>query len=239
MTSTDQWLSIPAGEYEIGLREDEARALAAQVAREAREAAERDPPAWNGLREAKYLEEMWGNADYLYAQLAHSMPAHRVSLPAFSISTRPVTLAEWTAFRIATNYPALRETFDAPGTPQLPDPSQPVTGISWEDANAFATWSKARVPREVEWEAALRPPSRSAFGPIGHDHYEWCADEFVPYPNADKQAFGRITPPPGGWWGTRVRRGGAIPGFPSTVVTRRGADPTLKLRDTTFRLVRQ
>ena len=91
---------------------------------------------------------------------------------------------------------------------------------------------------EAMWEAALRPASRSPFGAISEELYEWCADEFAPYPGADKIAVGRIEPPPGGWWGTRTRRGGAIPGIPVTVVTRGGADPSLRLRDTTFRLVR-
>jgi len=237
MLSSYEWLSIPAGDYEIGLREDEARSLADQVAREAREAAARDPDQWRPEREVNQLAERWGNPDYLYMQLAHSMPAHRVSLPAFSITKTPVTLANWTAFRIATGA-APRETFDAPGKPHVPSPDEPVTGVSWDEAKAFAEWKEAALPREAEWEAALRH-SRSAFGDVGHDLYEWTADEFVPYPGADKHAFARIAPPPGGWWGTRTRRAGAIPGFPTTVVGRRGADPTLRLRDTTFRLVRR
>ena len=84
------------------------------------------------------------------------------------------------------------------------------------------------------WEVACRLTSFAR-----HELYEWCADEFGPYPGADKIAFGRLPPPPGGWWGTRVRRGGVIPGFPVTVIARDGADPALRLRDTTFRLVKR
>ncbi|CAN5296103.1 hypothetical protein BH09MYX1_BH09MYX1_05730 [soil metagenome] len=78
-----------------------------------------------------------------------------------------------------------------------------------------------------------------SFAAISEDRYEWCADEFAPYAGADEIAVGRIDPPLGGWWGTRTRRGGAIPGLPVTVVTRGGADPSVRLRDTTFRLVRR
>jgi len=238
MASDYEWRAIPEGEYEIGLRENEARTFAEQVAREAREAAAREPDLWRPEREAKRLEEEWGNPEYLYAKLAHSVPAHRVRLPAFSITTTPVSLADFTAFRIATRA-APRETFESPGAPHVPEPDEPVTGISWAEAKALAAWKEAALPHEAEWEAALRPLGRSPFGSIGHELYEWCADEFGPYPGADQRAFGRIAPPPGGWWGTRVRRGGTIPGFPVNVVTRRGADPALRLRDTTFRLVRR
>src|SRR6185503_6965787 len=94
MASDYEWRAIPEGEYEIGLRENEARTFAEQVAREA--------DLWRPEREAKRLEEEWGNPEYLYAKLAHSVPAHRVRLPAFSITTTPVNLADFTAFRIAT-----------------------------------------------------------------------------------------------------------------------------------------
>jgi formylglycine-generating enzyme required for sulfatase activity len=235
-----EWLDTPAGEYEIGLRDSEARALAEHAAQLARERAARDPDQLHPEREATDLAEMWGNPDYLYRQLAHSMPAHRVTLSAFSIMRRPVTVAEYTQFRVATDA-APRETWELwrGAAPKVPAADEPVTGLSWDEANAFAKWRGAYLAREAEWEAGLRPSSRSPFGDIGHDYYEWCADEFAPYPGADMVACGRIQPPPGGWWGTRTRRAGAIPGFPVSVVTRRGADPTLRLRDTTFRLVRR
>jgi sulfatase-modifying factor enzyme 1 len=226
------WLEVRGGDYEIGLRDDEARALAELAARQAREAAAEDPPQLQPEREAQRLDEMWGNPDYLYGQLAHSMPAHRVTLPAFAIATAPVTAAEYAEFCAKTGAAAPAPYRDAAA-------ADPVTGVSWAEAAAFATWAGAELAPEAMWEAALRPTSRSPIGPIGHELYEWCADEFAPYPGADRVAIGRIAPPPGGWWGTRTRRGGAIPGFSVTVVGRRGADPSLRLRDTTFRLVRR
>lgn len=227
--SEQDWLQVPAGEYEIGLRADEARAFAEAVAKRAREAAAADPDQLHPEREAKHLAEMWGNADYLYGQLAHSMPAHRVTLPAYAIAKQPVSGAEYARFVAATGAKTPAGNSGA---------NDPVTGVAWDEASAFAAWAGAELAPEAMWEVALRS-GRSPVGALGHDFYEWCADEFAPYAGADRIATGRIAPPPGGWWGTRTRRGGAIAGFPTNVVTRRGADPTLRLRDTTFRLVRR
>lgn len=229
-----EWREVKGGEYELGLREEEARAFATLAAQQARDKAAADPDQLHPEREEHRLAQMWGNPDYLYTQLAHSMPAHRVTLPSFEITKTPVRIVDFAIFRRATGVPA-PATYS---TPQDVEPTQPVTGLSWTEAATYAKWLRAELVPEAMWEAALRPPTRSPFGDIGHDSYEWCADAFEPYPGADLVACERITPPPDGWPETRTRRG-ALPGFPNNVVGRRGGTPSLRLRDTTFRLVRR
>ena len=40
--------------------------------------------------------------------------------------------------------------------PGFDDPLQPVVGLTWDDAVALATWLRARLPTEAEWERAAR-----------------------------------------------------------------------------------
>lgn len=56
--------------------------------------------------------------------------------------------------------------------------AQPVHGIGWFEACAFAVYAGARLPREVEWEAARRADRLEDV----HNVWEWCADAFYPYP---------------------------------------------------------
>ena len=108
-------------------------------------------------------------------------PAHRVLLPAFEISERPVTNAEVLAFIEDGGYqrPELwlsegwtavqREGWAAPlyfeeldggwwhftlaGQATL-DPAEPACHLSYFEADALARWAGARLPTEFEWEVA-------------------------------------------------------------------------------------
>lgn len=117
--------------------------------------------------------------------------SHSVSVSPFSLDETPVTNAQWLAFLADGGYerPELwteagwtwRESqqIDAPeywywseeraylciGVHGLRElvAAEPVCGISWHEADAFARWSNKRLPTEMEWEyAAAFDPARNA-----------------------------------------------------------------------------
>jgi ergothioneine biosynthesis protein EgtB len=116
-------------------------------------------------------------------------PRHRVLLYPHALASRLVTNSEWLIFMEDGGYsrPALwmadgwtwaaENRIEAPLYWQRQEsgwsrfaldgagpvrPAEPVCHISWYEADAFARWAGARLPREEEWEAAaalLNPSS--------------------------------------------------------------------------------
>jgi sulfatase modifying factor 1 len=121
-------------------------------------------------------------------------PVHTVELDSFLIDSAEVTVAEFERFVAATNYQTEAEKFgwsgvfnfslglweriygvdwrhpDGKGSNAKPD--EPVSQISWNDANAFAKWANKRLPTEAEFEFAAR-------GGLDGKKYAW-GDELKP-----------------------------------------------------------
>ena len=106
-----------------------------------------------------------------------SRPAHLVSVKPFFIDKTEVTCEEYKKFVDATGHQppvGWQNGNFPPGAAR-----RPVTGVNWDDANAFAKWRDKRLPSEAEWEFA----ARGTDGRI----YPWGNDWKPEMANADKQ----------------------------------------------------
>jgi ergothioneine biosynthesis protein EgtB len=155
-------------------------------------------------------------------------PRHDVYCDAFELAARPVTNGEYLEFIedggyakptlwLSDGWAAVQQSgWTAPmywerggegwsvftlGGMRALDPSEPVAHVSYFEADAFARWAGARLPRESEWELAAEalpvegnfletgalhpgplPAGARGLSAMFGDVWEWTQSAYSPYP---------------------------------------------------------
>lgn len=81
---------------------------------------------------------------------ADERPVRNVFVQSFFLDKTEVTNAQYQRFLAASGRPEPRYWRD----PRFDRPDQPVVGVTWNDAAAYARWAGKRLPTEAEWERA-------------------------------------------------------------------------------------
>ena len=161
-------ITVPGGQYQVGITEADLRKLALKL---------------------RYGD----NLDSLILQWRSTEP-QQVTLDNYFLDRNEVTCAWWAAYLKENPKGAVPMNWS---DGKMPDgwEQRPVTGISFEDAEAFAQWCGRRLPTEAEWETAARytkqPGKEPRFWPWG----EWDRELRCNYDGAANHAGRRATPP--------------------------------------------
>lgn len=84
-------------------------------------------------------------------------PERRIYLDAYLIDRYEATNHQYQAFVAATGHrKAAPPSRYAKNLSRMRGANQPVTYVSWDDADAYCRWKGKRLPTEAEWEKAMR-----------------------------------------------------------------------------------
>lgn len=101
-------------------------------------------------------------------------PAHPVTLSGFWLDRTAVTNEAYAAcVHAGACHPP------GPRDPKYAPPNHPVDAVSWDDAKAYCAWAGKRLPREAEYERAMRDDDGRM--------YAWGND----LPTPERTTFGR------------------------------------------------
>ena len=104
--------------------------------------------------------------DYFNEGNGNERPVHTVTLDDFYMDATEVTNAQYAVFMEQTGHRQPNSWTNS----TYNQPNQPVVGVDWNDAVAYAEWAGKRLPTEAAWEYAAR-------GGLVGQRYVWGDDE--------------------------------------------------------------